>query len=465
MFFYKAFYCNVFYVIIILTAKIKLKDFFMNLFDYQQEQNLKKQAPLASRLRPTTLEEFVGQEHIVGKNKLLYRAIMADKLSSVILYGPPGTGKTTLAKIIANNTKSNFVQLNATTSGVKDIKEVIDNSKTSMAISSKRTILFVDEIHRFNKSQQDTLLPHVEDGTIILIGATTENPFYEVNKAIVSRSIVFKLNSLTIDNVKTLLKRAITDKEKGYGYLNIKLDDDALNFLADAGDGDARKSLNALELSILTQDNDGLINITLEIAEDCIQKRAINYDKNSSNHYDVISAFIKSMRGSDPDATLYYLARMIYAGEDPIFIARRIMICASEDVGNADPHALQLAVSAFLATEAIGLPECRIILAQAACYVACSPKSNACYIGIEKALSDVANVKINTVATNLINKTSEREKQIYNNNNYKYPHDYKNNYVKAQYLPDELVGKTYYNPTENGVEKRIKQYLEFLKTL
>lgn len=426
---------------------------------------MKKNAPLAARMRPETLEEFVGQEHIVGKGKLLYRAIKADKLNSVIFYGPPGTGKTTLAKIIANTTKRAFVQINATTSGIKEIKDVVSEAKTRNAMTGEKTILFIDEIHRFNKTQQDALLPHVEDGTIVLIGATTENPYFEVNKALVSRSIIFELKQLENKDIEKLITRAVTDSEKGYGYFDIDIKEDALKFLADVSNGDARTALNAIELAILTTDKNenGVIEITLDVAQECIQKRALNYEKDGDNHYDTISAFIKSMRGSDPDAALYYLAKMIYAGEDPKFIARRIVICASEDVGNADPHALQVAVSAAEAVNFIGMPESRIILAQAVTYISCAPKSNASYLGIDKALSDVRNIKIKSVPNHLKDAHYSGAKDLNHGIGYKYAHDYEGHYVKQQYLPDELVGKRYYEPTENGVEKKIKESLKRLR--
>jgi len=434
----------------------------MDLFEYTRELNKDKTAPLAARMRPESLEEFVGQNHIVGKNKLLYRAIIADNLSSLIFYGPPGTGKTTLARIIANKTKRAFVQINATTAGIKDIKDVVSEAKDRIALSNEKTILFIDEIHRFNKTQQDALLPHVEDGTIVLIGATTENPYFEVNKALVSRSIIFELEQLKTEDIKSLILRAINNKEKGYGIFNINIDDDAVDFIADVSNGDARCALNAIELAVLstTKDENGIININLETAEECIQKRALNYEKDGDNHYDTISAFIKSMRGSDPDAAIYYLAKMIYAGEDPKFIARRIVICASEDVGNADPHALQVAVSAAEAVNFIGMPESRIILAQAVTYVACAPKSNASYIAIDKALNDVRTKKIKSVPKHLKDAHYSGAKELGNGIGYKYAHDYEGHYVKQQYLPDELVGTVYYAPTENGVEKRIKESLE-----
>jgi len=437
----------------------------MDLFDYQREKNLEKDAPLASKMRPQTLEEFVGQHHIVGEGKLLYRAIKADKISSVIFYGPPGTGKTTLAKIIANSTKSIFKQLNATTSGVKDIKEVIENAKTSISLHDARTILFVDEIHRFNKSQQDTLLPYVEDGTIILVGATTENPYFEVNKALVSRSIIFQLKLLGKEDIKKIINRVLNDKEKGLGKLTISIDESALDFIADIADGDARKAINAVELAVLTTNpNDkNEIEINLEIAEECVQRRSINYDKNSDNHYDTISAFIKSMRGSDPDAAVYYLGRMLYAGEDPKFVARRIVICASEDVGNADPHALQVAVAAAQATDFIGMPECRIILAQAVLYIACAPKSNAAIMAIDNAMNDVQHIGISGVPYHLRDAHYSGSKELYKGHEYKYAHSYPNNYVEQQYLPDELIDKIYYEPTTNGIENKIKASLEKLR--
>ncbi len=437
----------------------------MNLFDLQKDKILEKESPLAARLRPKVLEDFVGQEHMVGKNSLLYRAIKADKLTSVIFYGPSGTGKTTLAKIIANTTNMLFVQINATTAGTKDIKEIIEQAKMNLGFSGKKTILFIDEIHRFNKTQQDTLLSYVEDGTIILIGATTENPYFEVNKALISRSTIFELKSLNKENIKSILLKAATDVEKGLGTFNIKISEEALEFLADISNGDARIALNAIELAALTTEKsaDDFIHVDITVAENCVQKRAVNYDKSGDSHYDTISAFIKSMRGSDPDAAVYYLARMLYAGEDPKFIARRIVICASEDVGNADPHALQVAVSAAHAVDFIGMPEGRIILAQAAIYVASAPKSNASYMAINKAFEDVKNISISGVPTHLKSSNYEGAKKFGNGVGYQYAHDFPNHFVKQQYLPDELVGTVYYSPTEMGIEKRIKDYLARLK--
>lgn len=423
---------------------------------------MEKESPLASRIRPKSLDEVVGQKHIIGKDKLLYRAILADKLSSIIFYGPPGTGKTTLAKVIANTTKAEFNQINATSSGKKDMEEVIAVAKDNMGMYGKKTILFIDEIHRFNKGQQDYLLPFVEDGTIILIGATTENPYFEVNSALISRSIVFELKSLEKDDIKELLLRAITDKERGMGVYDAVIEEDALEFLSDISNGDARAALNAIELGVLTtaRGEDGKVRITLSVASECIQKRAVRYDKTGDNHYDTISAFIKSMRGSDPDATVYYLARMIYAGESVTFIARRIMICASEDVGNADPNALSLALSASMAVERIGMPEARIILAQAAIYVACAPKSNASYLAIDEALERVKNEKTATIPPYLQDAHYKGAAKLGHGIGYKYAHDYKNHYVVQQYLPNELKGSKFYRPTENGYESKIANHLD-----
>ena len=436
----------------------------MNLFDISREQVLGTEAPLAARMRPESLDSFLGQGHIVGKGRLLYRAIKADKLSSMILYGPPGTGKTTLAHIIANTTGSVFRRLNATTSGIKDIKANIESAKSEFALTRSRTILFIDEIHRFNKSQQDALLPFVEDGTIILIGATTENPYFEVNKALVSRSVIFELEPLTQKDIVSLLNIAIKDNEKGLGNINITCEDEALEFLADRSNGDARQALNALELAALTTTpTDGQIYIDLQTAADCIQKRVLCYEKDGDNHYDTISAFIKSMRGSDPDAAVYYLAKMLYAGEDPKFIARRIIICASEDVGNADPHALMTAVAAAEAVDFIGMPEGKIILTQAALYVACAPKSNAVVNAIAAAWSDVENIKVKSVPLHLKDAHYQSASKLGRGVDYKYPHDYKGGYVPQEYLPEELKGRRYYNPTENGVEKKIKESLDRLR--
>lgn len=436
----------------------------MDLFDYMREQKTEKESPLASRLRPTSLEEIVGQQHIIGKDKLLYRAIQADKLSSIILYGPPGTGKTTIAKVIAHTTSADFKQINATIAGKKDMEQVVNQAKETLALYGKKTILFVDEIHRFNKGQQDYLLPYVEDGTVILIGATTENPYFEVNRALISRSSVFELQPLSVEDVKTLLRRAVYDVEKGMGSYGAEIDEDALDFLADIAGGDARNALNAIELGVLTtqRSEDGKIHITLEVAGECIQKRVVRYDKSGDNHYDTISAFIKSMRGSDPDAAVYYLAKMLYAGEDIKFIARRIMICASEDVGNADPQALQVAVAAAQAVERIGMPEAQIILSQAVTYVAGAPKSNAACNAIFRALDSVRSTKT-TVPSHLQDAHYKGAANLEHGVGYKYAHDYPEHYVKQQYLPDEIKHERFYEPTEMGEEKRIKERLERLR--
>ena len=437
----------------------------MDLFDYMREQNMESESPLASRLRPTTLDEVVGQQHIVGKGKLLYRAIKADKLSSIIFYGPPGTGKTTLAKVIANTTSAEFKQINATSAGKKDMEEVVQQAKNNQGMYGKKTILFIDEIHRFNKGQQDYLLPFVEDGTIILIGATTENPYFEVNSALLSRSIIFELKKLDKEDIKVLLQRAVNDRVKGMGAFDAMIDDDALEFLADVCNGDARAALTAIELGILTTDRseDGKIHITIDVASECIQKRVISYDKTGDNHYDTISAFIKSMRGSDPDAAVYYLARMLYAGEDIKFIARRIMICASEDVGNADPMALVVATSASQAIERIGMPEAQIILSQAATYVACAPKSNAAYGAIDAAMRTVRNNVTPPVPTHLQDAHYKGAEKLGHGLGYKYAHDYPNHYVEQQYLPDALVGTKFYVPTEMGYEKQIREHFKNIK--
>ncbi|MDN5317064.1 MAG: putative ATPase [Thermoanaerobacterium sp.] len=437
----------------------------MDMFQFAHNNFKHSNAPLADRMRPTTLDEFVGQKHILGHDKLLYRAIKADRVRSLIFYGPPGTGKTTLANIIANTTKSSFEKLNAVTSGVADIKKIVNESKDRLSMYGKRTILFIDEIHRFNKSQQDALLPYVEDGTIILIGATTENPYFEVIRPLVSRSMIFELYPLSNEDIKEIVLRALNDEERGLGKEKINITDDALNHIIAYSDGDARTALNAIELAFLTteRDENGVINIDIEVAQECIQKKALKYDKDGDNHYDSISAFIKSMRGSDPDAALYWLAKMIYAGEDLLFIARRIVICAAEDVGNADPNALNIAVSAMQAVNQIGMPEGRIILAQAAIYVACAPKSNSSIMGIDSALDDIKNLKTGAVPKHLQDAHYKSAKNLRRGIGYKYAHDFKNHYVKQQYLPDELIGKKYYNPSTMGYEKKISEWLRFLR--
>ena len=437
----------------------------MDLFEYMREQNQEKESPLASRLRPARLEEVAGQQHIIGKDKLLYRAILADKLSSIIFYGPPGTGKTTLAKVIANTTSAEFTQINATSAGKKDMEEVVQQAKNNLGMYGKKTILFIDEIHRFNKSQQDYLLPFVEDGTVILIGATTENPYFEVNGALLSRSVIFELKPLEKEDIKQILVRAVTDREKGMGSYEAELEEDALEFLADMSNGDARAALTAIELGVLTtpRGEDGKIHITLEVASECIQKRVVQYDKSGDNHYDVISAFIKSMRGSDPDAAVYYLARMLYAGEDIKFIARRIMICASEDVGNADPNALVVAVSAAQAVERVGMPEAQLILSQAVTYVASAPKSNASCLAIGRAMETGKATKTAPVPAHLQDSHYRGAQKQGRGLGYLYAHDFPNHYVKQQYLPDGLTEEKFYEPTENGYERQIKSHLAFLK--
>ena len=438
----------------------------MDLFSYAREKNSEKQeAPLAARMRPKTLDEVVGQEHILGEDKMLTRAIGADKLRSVIFYGPPGTGKTTLAKVIANTTSSEFMQINATTSGKKEMEEVVEKAKETMAMYARRTILFVDEIHRFNKAQQDFLLPFVEDGTLILIGATTENPYFEVNGALISRSVIFELKPLSQEDIEKLIKRAVTDKECGMGIYKAEITDEAVSFLADMAGGDARHALNAVELAILTtpRDEDGLIHITLEVAEECIQKKVLRYDKSGDNHYDTISAFIKSMRGSDPDAAVYYLARMLSAGESVTFIARRIMICAAEDVGNADPQALQVAVSASLAVERVGMPEAQIILSQAVAYVACAPKSNAAVEAIFAAMQEVGRTGNLEIPNHLKDAHYKSAGKLGHGSGYLYSHDFPNHYVEQQYLPYELTGTKFYVPGELGYEKKIREHMDMIK--
>lgn len=431
----------------------------MDLFEYASSRKKEKEAPLAARMRPRTLDEVVGQEHIIGKDKMLYRAIKADKLRSIIFYGPPGTGKTTLARVIANTTSAEFTQLNATTSGKKEMEAAVNDARDRMGMYGKKTILFIDEIHRFNKSQQDYLLPFVEDGTVILIGATTENPYFEVNSALISRSVIFELKPLSKDNIRTLLERAVKDEERGMGSLHPVLEPDAADFLADVAGGDAREALNALELGVLTTEpsEDGQIHIDLETASECIQKRVVRYDKTGDQHYDTISAFIKSMRGSDPDAAVYYLAKMLYAGEDIRFISRRIMICAAEDVGNADPMALVVAVSAAQAVERIGMPEAKLILSQAAIYVASAPKSNACTEAVFAALRSVQSVQT-TVPAHLQDAHYSGHEKLGHGTGYKYAHDFPNHYVEQQYLPDEILGSRFYEPTENGYEQKIREY-------
>lgn len=437
----------------------------MDLFDYMRMERKKQESPLAVRMRPRTLDEVVGQSHIIGKDRLLYRAIKADKISSLIFYGPPGTGKTTLARVIANTTSAQFVQMNATTSGKKDMEQAVSQAKDMLGMYGKRTILFIDEIHRFNKAQQDYLLPFVEDGTVILIGATTENPYFEVNGALLSRSKIFHLEPLSAEEIAGLIRKAVTDEERGMGAYGAAITEEAVSFIARMAGGDARAALNAVELGVITTEPnaDGKILIDLDVAQECIQRKAVHYDKSGDNHYDVISAFIKSMRGTDPDAAVFYLARMLDAGEDPKFIARRIMICASEDVGNADPQALQVAVAASLAVERVGLPEGRIILSQAASYVASAPKSNACVMAIDKAQEMVRRADTGQVPPHLRDAHYGGARDLGHGIGYKYAHDYPENYVRQQYLPDAIREERFYIPTENGYEKQIRNHLEHLR--
>ncbi len=437
----------------------------MNIFDYMRSNDMEKEAPLAARMRPRTLDEVAGQEHIIGKDKLLYRAIQADKISSVIFYGPPGTGKTTLAKVIASTTSAEFTQINATVAGKKDMEEVVAKAKEIQGMYGKRTILFIDEIHRFNKAQQDYLLPFVEDGTVILIGATTENPYFEVNGALLSRSIIFELKPIPMEAVRELLRKAVYDTDRGMGAYGAVIDEDALDFLADISGGDARHALNAIELGIMStgRSEDGKIHITLDVAQECIQKRAARYDKSGDNHYDTISAFIKSMRGSDPDAAVYYLARMLYAGENVAFVARRIMICAAEDVGNADPQALVVATNASLAVERIGMPEAQIILAQAAAYVASAPKSNAACNAIFAAMEEVGRTGNLPIPAHLQDAHYKGAAKLGRGTGYKYAHDYPNHYVRQQYLPYELDGREFYKPSGNGYEAKIREHMQRIK--
>ena len=411
---------------------------------------MNEKEPLAFRMRPKTLEEYVGQEHVIGPGKLLYRTIKADRLSSIILFGPPGCGKTSLAKVISETTKYKFYKINAVTAGVADIKRVVEETRNYMMNPTGKSILFIDEIHRFNKLQQDALLPYVENGTIILIGATTENPYFEVNKALISRSMVIKLNPLTEENIYKILKNALERKD-GLGEYSIKIEDSTLRKIADISNGDVRTALNGLEIAVLTtsMSSDGYIHITDEVIKNSIQNRKAIFDKNGDTHYDNISAFIKSMRGSDPDATLLYLARAINGGEDPVFLARRIVICASEDVGLADPQALVIATSAMQAVNMIGMPEARIILAEAAVYVANCKKSNATYLGINKALEDVANSDTGEIPMHIRNAPIEKMRELGYNEGYLYPHDYPGHWVEQQYLPDKMVGTKYYIKDEN----------------
>lgn len=412
--------------------------------------------PLAYRMAPETIEEYVGQEHILGKDKMLYRLIKADRLASIILWGPPGSGKTSLARVIAHTTQKKFERLNAVAAGVSDIKRIVEEAKNTLMNPSGKVVLFIDEIHRFNKLQQDALLPYVEDGTVIFIGATTENPYFSVNKALISRSTVFQLKPLTNENVFQILKNAVMDCQKGLGNLGVLVEDDVLRMMAELSGGDVRVALNALEIGALTTDMnaDGDIVITKEIALECIQKKKVDFDKSGDSHYDNISAFIKSMRGSDPDATLFYLARAIYAGEDPMFLARRIVIAASEDVGMANSNALVVANAALQAIHQIGMPEAQILLAHAATYVARSPKSNASYLGIAKALEDVQTKDTGTIPMHIRNAPVDAMQKEGYSVGYLYPHDFPNHQVEQQYLPDKMLGTKYYVPDETEEEIR-----------
>jgi len=433
----------------------------INLFT-PEEKVIQADSPLSARMRPRSIEEYVGQKHILGDGKLLSRAINADRVSSLILYGPPGVGKTTLALCIAQKTQSHFERINAVASNVEEMRKILAGAQNRRNSSGRKTILFIDEIHRFNKAQQDVLMPDIEEGNIILIGATVFNPFFALVSPLLSRSLIFELQALTSEDLKVLIKRSLTDKERGLGHLPVHIDDKALEFLSMISDGDGRKVLNALEVAVLTTPKsiDGNIHITLEVAEESIQKKQVNYDGDGDAHYDTISAFIKSMRGSDPDAALYWMAKMIYAGEDHRFIARRIVICAAEDVGNADPQALVLANAAFQASEFIGLPEARIILAQAAVYVACAPKSNAAYLGIEKALADVKTQGTQPVPIHLKDGHYKGAAKLGHGVGYKYAHDYPQHYVEQEYMPHKAV---YYEPTLQGYEAKIKERMDKLK--
>ncbi|MCR5616855.1 MAG: replication-associated recombination protein A [Clostridiales bacterium] len=423
-----------------------------------------KMEPLAYRMCPRDLDEYVGQEHIIGKGKMLRRMIESDNLSSIILFGPPGVGKTALARLIANSTSSNFRRINAVTAGVADIKSIISDALNPLLSEGKRTVLFIDEIHRFNKLQQDALLPFVEDGTVILIGATTENPFFEVNKALISRSTVLQLKPLTSENIKTILRNAIEDKERGFGNLNISIDDDVLDIMAEMSSGDARNSLKALELAVSTTppDKNGTIVIDRDVISDCMQKKSQVFDKDGEEHYDNISAMIKSMRGSDPDAAVLYLAKALAAGEDIEFLARRILICSSEDVGLANPNALLVAQAAYEAVRVLGMPEARIILSEAAIIVASSPKSNSAYLAIDNALSDVENIDTGSVPMHLRNAPAGGMKDLGYSVGYKYPHDFPGHIVKQQYMPDKVRDKVYYEPTDIGYEKKLAEYLKWV---
>lgn len=427
------------------------------------DEFIKKNNPLADKMRPRDLSDYVGQDHILADGKMLRRAIVADRLSSIILYGPPGTGKTTLAKIIAEKTEKNFETLNAVTSGIKDIKEKINYAINEISMYNKQTIVFIDEIHRFNKAQQDALLPYVENGTIILIGATTENPYFEVNSALISRSMIFQLKSLAPEDIFEIIKRAMDTVINGDLGMKAEIEENAIQLISDYCGGDARKALNALELAVLTteRDEDDLLRITVEDAKESIQSKTSYYDKNGDNHYDTVSAFIKSIRGSDPDAALLWLAKMLNSGEDPKFIARRLVISASEDIGNGDPKALGIAIDCFNAVNVIGMPECRINLSQAVVYLACAPKSNAAYVAINKAM-EYAGKKNPEVPNHLKDKSYKSASKLGHGVGYKYPHSYRYSYVKQNYFPLDFDAEKFYNPKNIGYEKNIIRYLDFL---
>ncbi|MDD5355239.1 MAG: replication-associated recombination protein A [Candidatus Omnitrophica bacterium] len=434
----------------------------MDLFeDKTKSEDIAKQQPLSVRMRPKNLDEFSGQKHILGKGKLLRRAIEADRVSSLILYGPAGTGKTTLAHIIANKAKARFEQINAVASGVDELRKVIEKARLRKINSGERTIIFIDEIHRFNKAQQDVLMPTLEDGVFILIGATVHNPFFYLTSPLLSRSLVFELSPLKKEDIKSIIERALEDKKTGLGNLKIKIDKEAMGFLSSACEGDARRALNALEIGVETTKagRDGVIVFNLEVAQESIQKKAVRYDRDDDEHYDTISAFIKSMRGSDPDAALYWLAKMLSAGEDPRFIARRICICAAEDVGNADPMAVVLADAAFSVADFVGMPEARIPLAQAAVYVACAPKSNAAYLGIEKAMKEVSSERVQEVPKHLKSASYSGAERLGRGQDYKYAHDYPGHFVKQKYTKKKIK---FYEPQDIGYEKKIKERLELL---
>jgi putative ATPase len=431
----------------------------MDLFDEHRAANLRKAQPLAARMRPRNLDEFVGQEHFLGPDKLLRRLLQADRLASVIFFGPPGSGKTALAHVIAQQTKCVFRPLNAVASGVKDVREVLDEARRELEDTGRRTILFVDELHRFNRAQQDVLLPDVEEGRVILIGATTQNPFFAINSPLLSRSQIFTFQPLTRDQIKLLLHRALNDKERGLGTLNVQATEEALDFLAEICDGDARRALSALEVGVLSAQTQPP-QFTLAVAQDSIQRKVLDYDATGDAHYDVASAFIKSMRGSDPDAAIYWLARMLESGEDPRFIARRVVICASEDVGNADPQALVVAAAALQAVEFVGLPECQLALAQAVAYIATAPKSNASTVAIGKARDDVKNGRTLPVPLHLRDTHYQGAKQLGHGEDFKYNHDYEGGYVDQQYLPEE---RHYYEPVDRGFEAEIRRRMEELK--